>query len=156
MAEIKQESPINSVVVFVTELLKSSRFHLTDSLPGEIKQLADFFKCHSTTIGHIKCAGFCELPDFEIGKVEFDRACVGIYVQIQVVFAGNKGARTFAGAAICAVFGAEGVQIFKYRGDLKTFFVAEFFEGYGFASPQSLAGTALVGGSFSRLVFGHW
>jgi len=75
------------VVVANTKLFKPGGLNLTDAFTGEIQQFANLFERDATSICDIQAARFRQLPDFEVRKIELNRACMRIDVQIQMIFA---------------------------------------------------------------------
>ena len=141
--------------MFFPQFLQACGFDLTDPFSGEIEEFADLFKSDPTSVGDIEGAGLRELPDFETGEVQLDRARTGVHIEIEVVFAGDVGAGTFAETAFAAMGGALTIDGSQEGLEFQAFGFREFLLGDGLASPQPFAGTSLIGRSSSLGILRH-
>src|SRR5262249_42873004 len=75
------------------ELEQPADLDLADPLARQVHDLADFLERDPAALGDIERAGVLELPGLEVGKVDLDRAGLGVDVQIEVMLARDPGAR---------------------------------------------------------------
>ena len=137
------------------QLLESLGLDLTDTLAGQVENLADLFEGDATAIGDVEGTGLTEFPDLEAREVEFDGAGARIDVEIEVVFAGDVGAGALALAALAAHGGAVFLNGLKEVLELNSFFLGELFFGNGLASTQIFASAPLIGCGPPFFLFGH-
>src|SRR5690349_12529993 len=74
------------------ELRETAGFQLTDSLPREVHDDADFFERDPAAIRDVERAGLRKVPDCEGAEVELDRTGALVDVEIQVMFARDERA----------------------------------------------------------------
>ena len=96
----------------LAELGQPAGLHLADALPGEIHDGAHLFERDASFFGDVQRAGVLQLPNLLVREVELDGARFGVYVEVEVVFAGDEeagprsvdafGARSWAAFLRCS------------------------------------------------------
>src|SRR5450432_650879 len=87
------------------ELRQPLDLDLPDALAGEVHDGAHLLQRRAAAVGDVERARLRHFPDLEIGEVQLDRARSSRHVEIEVVLAGDEGARPRAAHAVRARLG---------------------------------------------------
>ena len=100
---------------------------MPDALAGQVEQFTNLFECNAAAVGDIQGARLGQLPDLQVGEVQFDGARVGVHIQIEVKLARDIGTGTIAHTAVFATDRAKLLNLFINALDLRALVGAESF-----------------------------